>query len=97
MHAQALLTFHTSSDFWLDYSAKKSGMYTIRVSTSLDLDQTWHFAGPDLGPNCLQGLSAAGKEIKAVLKKTHNNSGLMRFINLIYFYDIYLLIQYQTV
>ena len=31
---------------------------TIRVSNSLDPDQTRHFVGPDLGPNCLQMLSA---------------------------------------
>ena len=40
---------------------------TIRVSKSLDPDQARHFVGPDLGPNCLQRLSAdiAGKELKA--------------------------------
>ena len=39
---------------------------TIRVSISLDPDQARHFVGPDLGPNCLQRLSAdkAGKELK---------------------------------
>ena len=31
---------------------------TIRVSNSLDPDQARHFVGPDLGPNCLQRLSA---------------------------------------
>ena len=34
---------------------------TIRVSNSLDPDQTRHFIGPDLGPNCLQRLSADNK------------------------------------
>ena len=28
------------------------------VSNSLDPDQAQHFVGPDLGPNCLQKLSA---------------------------------------
>ena len=28
------------------------------MSNSLDLDQARHFVGPDLGPNCLQRLSA---------------------------------------
>ena len=28
------------------------------VSNSLDPDQARHFVGPDLGPNCLQWLSA---------------------------------------
>ena len=31
---------------------------TIRVSNSLDPDQAQHFVGPNLGPNCLQRLSA---------------------------------------
>ena len=31
---------------------------TIIVSNSLDTDQASHFVGPDLGPNCLQRLSA---------------------------------------
>ena len=34
---------------------------TIRVSNSLDPDQTRHFVEPDLGPNCLQRLSADNK------------------------------------
>ena len=38
---------------------------TIRVSNRLDPDQARHFVGPDLGPNCLQRLSAdnKGKEL----------------------------------
>ena len=37
----------------------------IRVSNSLDPDQARHFVGPDLGPTCLQSISAdiAGKEL----------------------------------
>ena len=31
------------------------------MSNSLDQDQAQHFAGPDLGPNCLHMLSADGK------------------------------------
>ena len=34
---------------------------TISVSNSLDPDQARHFVGPDLGPNCLQRLSADNK------------------------------------
>ena len=34
---------------------------TIRVSNSLDPDQARHLVGPDLGPNCLQRLSADNK------------------------------------
>ena len=33
-------------------------MTTTRVSNSLDPDQARRFVGPDLGPNCLQMLSA---------------------------------------
>ena len=38
--------------------SKNSFRNTIRVSISLDPDQDRHFVGPDLGPNCLQRLSA---------------------------------------
>ena len=34
---------------------------TIRVSNSLEPDQARHFVEPDLGPNCLQRLSADDK------------------------------------
>ena len=43
--------------FW-----KKSFRYTIKVSNSLDLDQV----GPELGPNCLQSLSADDTSIQRV-------------------------------
>ena len=33
---------------------------TARVLISLDTDQTRHFVGPDLGPNCLQRLHISG-------------------------------------
>ena len=33
-------------------------MYTFWVSNRLDPDQAWHFVEPDLGPLCLQRLSA---------------------------------------
>ena len=39
----------------------KSFRNTIRVSNSLDPDQARHFVGPDLGPDCLQRLSADDK------------------------------------
>ena len=38
--------------------SKNSFRNTIRVSNSLDPDQALTFAGPDLGSNCLQRLSA---------------------------------------
>ena len=34
---------------------------TVWESSSLDPDQARHFVGPDLGPNCLQRLSADNK------------------------------------
>ena len=34
---------------------------TIRVLNGLDPVQDRHSVGPDLGPNCLQGLSAEDK------------------------------------
>ena len=34
---------------------------TIQVSNSLDPDQAQHFDWPDLGPDCLQRLSADNK------------------------------------
>ena len=40
---------------------KNSFRKIIRVSNNLDPDQARHFVGPDLGPNCLQRLSADDK------------------------------------
>ena len=37
------------------------------MSNSLDLDQVRHFVGPDLGPNCLQRLSADDTRRQSVL------------------------------
>ena len=37
---------------------KNSFRNTFRVSNSLDPDRARHFVGPDLGPDCLQRLSA---------------------------------------
>ena len=41
--------------------SEKNFRNTIRVSNSLDPDQDQHSVGPDLGPNCLQRLSADDK------------------------------------
>ena len=43
------------------FYSKYSSRNRIRVSKSLDPDQARHFVGPDLGPNCLQRLSADTK------------------------------------
>ena len=44
--------------FFFHYHFKQILLGIPSVSNSLDPDQTGHFAGPDLGPNCLQRLSA---------------------------------------
>ena len=41
--------------------SKISFRNTIRMSSGLDSDQDHHAVGPDLGPNCLQSLSADDK------------------------------------
>ena len=41
--------------------SKNSFRNTVSVSNSLDPDQARRFVGPDLGPNCLQRLSADDK------------------------------------
>ena len=47
------------ADFFSKSSfSKNSFRNTIRVSNSLDPDQARNFVGPDLGPSCLQRLSA---------------------------------------
>ena len=46
-------------------------MNTIGVSNSLDLDQAQHFVGPDLGPNCLQRLSAEDTSRQRVKEERH--------------------------
>ena len=52
--------FLLSSDFFFSKSTllKNSLMNTIIVSNSLDPDQARRYVWPDLGPNCLQKLSA---------------------------------------
>ena len=40
------------------FEKKSSGIPSLRVSKSLDPDQVRHSVVPDLGPNCLQMLSA---------------------------------------
>ena len=48
---------------------KNSFRNTIRVSNSLDPDEAQHFVECDLGPNCLQTLSAddTGKQSKLLV------------------------------
>ena len=63
-HILLLLFLHTSLLCHIYFTLWMQDFFnTIQVSTSLDPDQAEHFVGPDLGPNCLQRLSAdiAGK------------------------------------
>ena len=58
-----LLVFHaflSSADFFfkINFFEKILSGNTIRVSNSLHPDQARPSVGPDLGPNCLQRLSA---------------------------------------
>ena len=52
----------SSADFFSKSSFSKSFLRnTFRVSNGLDPDQDRLSVGPDLGPNCLQSLSADDK------------------------------------
>ena len=52
----------SSADFFSKSLIQKVfHMNTIRVSNGLDPDQDQPSVGPDLGPNCLQRLSADDK------------------------------------
>ena len=48
--------------FWFSEEIKKSNK-CIRVTNSLDSGQAWNFIVSDMGPNCLQGLSAGDKNL----------------------------------
>ena len=51
----------TSADFCSKLTFTKLISGTQSLSNGLDLDQRGCSVGPDLGPNCLQRLSADGK------------------------------------
>ena len=57
--AKVLMRILSSADFFFKINFLKNPFRnTIRVSNSLDPDQTRHFVGSDLDPNCLQMLTA---------------------------------------
>ena len=70
--------FITSADF-LKIESFFPYMIAFCVSSSWDPDQARHFIGPDLGPNCLQRLSAdnksqlVGNELIVLLYYIHVN------------------------
>ena len=53
--------FHAFAVFKINFLNNFFFKNTIRVSNSLDPDHDRRFVGPDLGPNCLQRLSADDK------------------------------------
>ena len=56
-----MLLMSSADIFKINFFSKFSFRNTIRVSKGLDPDQVLHFVSPDLGPNCLQKLSADDK------------------------------------
>ena len=52
---------------------KKKIRNTIRVSNSFNLDQDQHSVSPDLGPNCLQSLSADDKNLPLTSKELNSS------------------------
>ena len=63
LHAGYLFMLLLSSvDFFQNYFFSQNTLKsTTRMPKSLDLDQDQHSVSPDLGPNCLQRLSADNK------------------------------------
>ena len=89
LHARYFFVILLSSvDFFQDQLfKKKSFRNTIRVSNGFDPDQDRHSVRPDLGPNCLQKISAddksslqQGKALESfwynkAVNQTHNHPG----------------------
>ena len=65
----------SSADFSESTVLKNSFRNTVRESNSLDPDQARHFVGPDLGPNCLQKLSADDTTSKRRVNSSLTTSG----------------------
>ena len=64
LHAGVM--FLNLSFCWLSFKTNFSQQifhehYTIKVSNALEPDHDTHLVGPNLGPNCLQKLSAEDK------------------------------------
>ena len=59
------------------------------VSNSLDPDQARHFVRPDLGPNCLQTLSADDQKMTLVGKELKVHDSSLILINNIYFLNFF--------
>ena len=59
--------------FQNQFFLKNSFRNTSRMPNSLDPDQARRFVGPDLGPNCLQRLSADNTSRQRVNTISQNN------------------------
>ena len=68
--------FLSSADFFFSKSSFSKNYFkiTIRVSNRLGPDQARQNVGPDLGPNCLQRLSAVDKDLKYFIFLNNINS-----------------------
>ena len=66
-YQQTTLVGNFQNHFFLKISFRN----TIRVSSSLDSDQARHFIEPDMGPNCLQRLSADNTSRQRVKTNKH--------------------------
>ena len=53
---------------------------TIRVSNSLDPDQARHFAGPDLGLNCLLRLNISRRQKSPLAWKSYGPNLFLGFV-----------------
>ena len=71
--------FLSSADFSKSIFPKSSFRNTIRVPNILDPDQARHFVRLDLGPNCLQRLSADDTSRQRVNTISQNN-GMYKFV-----------------
>ena len=60
--------------FFSQNITKNTSRNTIRVATSLDPGQARRFGGPDLGPKCLQRLSADDTSRQSVNKEFRSES-----------------------
>ena len=56
--------------------SKNSFTNTIRVSNGLDPSQARNYVRPDLGPNCLQRLSADEKKVAAGKHRVNTWAGM---------------------
>ena len=54
------------NDFLFKFTLKMHSLRKTSVLSRLDLNQNRHFVEPDLGPNCLQKLTAVGTSMQRI-------------------------------